>query len=252
MPRQAIDPAYGEACELLAGKRVADAIDLLARAVEREPDDGELWSLLGVAQCSAGQVSDSIASLETALTLTPVGPEGRLALALGYEVIQKRELATDLFVGLREEDGLPYRVLEPLSRALARADQPALALEVCQHAAVRRPDEVGPLRGIAFYLSQLGRNSEEILTVLFKAFHLDPEHFDTRMQLARRLHEAGRCQEASYLLSVVQIETSCCPSCLNAMREIFAAAGDHENAHRCVSTLVALAATHDHTDYPAE
>lgn len=245
------DAIYREACALLAHNRVADAIDRLIDAVGDQPDEGVLWSLLGVAQWSAGQVGDSIASLETALTLAPLGAEGRLALALGYEVIQKRALATDLFVGLREEDDLPYRVLEPLARALARAEKPELALEVCQQAVLRRPDEVGPLRGVAFYLDRLGRGPEEAIPVLFKAFHLEPENFDTRMLLARRLHESGQTREAAYLLSVIDIESSSCPSCLNAMREIFASAGDHENAQRCVSTLVAIASERNHSEYPA-
>lgn len=250
MRSEATNTTHAEACALLADRHVADAIDLLGEAVEQDPDAGQLWSLLGVAHWTAGQVVDSIAALETALTLVPVGPEGRLALALGYEVIQKRALALDLFLGLNREEHLPLRVLEPLSRAFARADRLELALGVCRRAAKQHPDEVGPLRGIAFYLAKLGRDPEEILPVLFQAFHLDPDDFDTRLLLARRLHEAGRSTEAAYLLSIVEIETACCASCLHRMREIFMAACDLENADRCLSTLVALIDDPDNPECP--
>ncbi|MEO1498611.1 MAG: tetratricopeptide repeat protein [Planctomycetota bacterium] len=241
MNSEAVETTFVSARRLLASGECTEAIELLEAAVADSPDEGTLWCLLGVAQWGIGSVEDSIASLETATTLVPVGAEGRLALALGYEVIQKRELASDLFVGLLSEEHLPYAVLEPLSRALARAKQPALALEVCQRAAGRRPDSAGPLRGMAFYMTQLDRASEEILPVLFKAFHLEPEDFDTRMQLAKRLLDCGRLEEAAYLMSVIEIESSCCPSCLVAMQEIFEAAGDSDNARRCLETLIAIA-----------
>jgi len=90
-------------------------------------------------------------------------------------------------------------------------------------------------------MTQLDREPEEILPVLFKAFHLEPQDFDTRMQLARQLLDCGRQQEASYLLSVLDIEQSGCPSCLTMMQEIFESAGDSENAERCLKTLIAIA-----------
>jgi Flp pilus assembly protein TadD len=255
MASHTTDAAYTEACALLASGNTCRAIDALTAAVEDEPDEGRLWALLGVAQWSVGAVTDSIASLETALTLVPLEVEGRLALALGYEVIQKRDLAADLCVGIAHEDNLPYRVLEPLSRALGRANEPQLALDVCREASRRRPHDAGPLRGMAFYMARLGKarfggEGEEVLAVLFRAFHLEPDDFDTRLLLAHRLRDCGRVNEAAYLLATVAIETAACPRCLNAMREIFIDAGDAENAARCISALVSIA-DGSPSDYPA-
>lgn len=250
MASDTTDAAYTEACALLASGNTCRAIDALTVAVEHEPDEGRLWALLGVAQWSVGAVTDSIASLETALTLIPLEVEGRLALALGYEVIQKRKLAADLCVGIAEEDNLPYRVLEPLARALGRANEPQLALDVCREASRRRPHDAGPLRGMAFYMSRLGKDAEAILAVVFRAFHLEPDDFDTRLLLAHRLRDCGRATEAAYLLATVAIETAACPRCLNAMREIFLDAGDAENAARCISALVAIA-DQSPNNYPA-
>jgi hypothetical protein len=244
------DTAYAEACAMLASGNTCRAIAALVNAVEQEPDEGRLGALLGVAQWSVGAVTDSIASLETALTLIPLEVEGRLALALGYEVIQKRELAADLCVGIAEEDNLPYRVLEPLSRALGRADKPELALDVCREAVRRRLGDAGPLRGVAFYMARLGKDDDEVLPVLFRAFHLEPDDFDTRLSLAKRLRDCGRATEAAYLLAGVPIELSNCPRCLNAMREIFIDADDAENAARCLGALAAIADGYL-TDHPA-
>jgi cytochrome c-type biogenesis protein CcmH/NrfG len=242
---EASERLYSKACLLLDGQRIGDALRVLRGAIKKHPDHGRLWALLGVAQWGVGAVTDSIASLETALTLVPLGADGRLALALGYEVIQKRDLATSLFCGLSEEEGLPDGVLEPLARALGRAGQFGRALRICHEASQRSPAEPGPLRGVAHYLEMLGRPPEEVIAVLFRALHLDPDNFDTRLRLAERLCDVRQPREAAYLLADLPIELSRCSRCLRRMRQVFVSAGDGENATRCVLALAAIGAAID-------
>jgi hypothetical protein len=99
-------------------------------------------------------------------------------------------------------------------------------------------------------MARIGKGDEEILPVLFRAFHLEPDDFDTRLLLARRLRDCGRAVEAAYLLAAAPIELSSCPRCLHTMREIFVDAGDAENAARCIAALAAIAED-DPTNYPA-
>lgn len=241
MTSDVIEVTCASARSQLAAGDCSGAIDRLSDAVAMEPDAGKLWTLLGVAQWSVGAVHEAIASLETALTLTPLDAPARLALALGYEVIQKQDLANGLLESLLAEKDLPLPVLEPLARALGRGRRPALALEVCRRAAALDTDSPLPLRGVAFYMAQLGRGHEEIVPVLLRALRLDPTNFNIRIQLARRLRECDRTDEAARLLSPVAIESSRCPSCLRAMREIFEEVGDEHNASRCEETLSLVA-----------
>lgn len=217
------------------------ALAELSAVVDAAPDEGRLWELLGIGHWEIGQVRESIAALETAMTLVPLGPEATLALGLGYEVIQKLPLAKDLFIDLAGRDALPLRVLEPLARGLGRANESGLALAMCERAATSQPDELGPLMGMVFYMGRLGRPAEHLLPVLLRALGLAPEDFTIRMLAARCLHDCGLAEDAAELLRVADYLDSSCPSCLHAMQEIFLAAGDEPAAADVVERLADVA-----------
>lgn len=225
---------------VLAGE-YAVAVEELSVALQANSDAGRLWELQGQAHLALGDATEAVGCLEHAMCLVPLSIEGRLALGHGYELTGRKEVAKSAFVQLASEDNLPLVVFEPLARALGRANEQALALGVCTEAARRTPDSSAPLMGMVFYQRQLGFKPDRVLPLLFRAFHLDPDDFDIRLTLARMLHECGQAQEAAELLSVVEIETSRCPSCLVAMQQIFEEAGDQHRVGQCVDALIALA-----------
>lgn len=213
------------------------AIADLSIALDESPDEGRLWELLGLGQWKFGAVQESIRSLETAMTLIPLGAKATLALALGYEVIQKFSLAKGLLVELATRNELPTTVFEALARGLGRANEPALALAVCQRAAAAHPDKLGPLMGIVFYMGRLGVSSERMLPPLFRALDIASKDFSIRMLTARCLHDCGLSEDAAEVLRVVSFLDSRCPNCLRVMQEVFHAAGDERTAAQVVERL---------------
>ncbi len=229
--------ALREARRLLTDNDCPAAIEKLNQALADSPDDGRLWDLLGVALWDSGAVQDSIEALEHATILVPLSPEGQLALGLGYEVVQKRELALELLLGLAGRDHLSPAILEQLARALGRAGEFSTALHVCQRAASAMPESPAPLLGVAYYMTRLGASSEQLLPALFRAMHLDPHDTGVRILLARRLHDCGMSEDAAEVLRLVDLSKYRCVRCLAAMQEIFQAAGDFESADECQAAL---------------
>ena len=217
------------------------AIAELDAALVDFPDEGQLWDRLGVALWDAGTAHESVDALEHATTLVPLSPEGQLVLALGYEVLQKRELSTELLIRLASRDPLPVRVLEQLARALGRAGEDSVALHVCQRAQRALPEAAAPLLGIAYYMARLGASSQQMLPALFSALHLDPENSAVRILLARRLHDCGLHEDAAEVLRLVDFSKCDCRNCLQAMHEIFQSAGDVALAAECKQLVGNLA-----------
>jgi Flp pilus assembly protein TadD len=216
------------------------AFKYLAVALSLAPDDGRCRELMGITHWEAGSPVEAVCHLERATLLTPLSPVGQLALALGYEVSGRRELSRDMLIALAGRAVLPLEVFEPLARALGRNGEPLLALETCRRASQADPGSTGPLLGAVFYMNQLGAPSQQTLSVLFRAHHLDPDDLSIRTLLARRLHDSGLSGEAAELLAVVDFSRVGCRSCLAAICEILLAAGDHERAAHCQKIVDSL------------
>lgn len=237
MPTSTVERVLRNAQSLLEENDCPTAIEELQRTIDEFPDEGRLLDLLGVALWDSGSVQESIDTLEQASMLVPLSPEAQLALGLGYEVAQKRELASNVLISLASRENLSPSILEQLARALGRANELSVALHVCERAAQLQPDSTAPLLGISYYMARLGASSRQILPVLFRALHLDPEDNSLRILLARRLHDCELCDEAAEVLRVVDSSSTTCPNCLYAMHEIFQAAGDTGRAAECYSLL---------------
>ncbi|MEM9185689.1 MAG: tetratricopeptide repeat protein [Planctomycetota bacterium] len=231
---------YCSAAGHVANHDYQSAIRELTSALAQHPDAGRLWELRGQVHLADNDPVDAVSCLEHAQCLVPLSPESEFALAQGYERTGKRQPACEMLKALARRDDLPLNVLEPLARALGRHRKPQLALSICRQAASRMPDMPAPLLGMVFYQRRLGLPPEQMLPVLFRAFHLEPEDFTIRLTLARMLHESDRSTEAAQLLSVVALDSTRCPNCLSAMQAIFEDACDHERAHRCAELRAAI------------
>ncbi|MCH2595173.1 MAG: hypothetical protein MKZ95_05115 [Pirellulales bacterium] len=223
----------------LAGK-LEQARDELEAALQLDSNAGQLWELLGMVSYTQGDSSQTVDALEQASLLVPLANCSQYVLAVCYEKREQIDPAHAIYRHLASLNELDDNLLEPVTRALGRCDDCEGALRVCRLAARRNPDCPEPLIGMVFYMRRLNRSSEQILPLLFRAFHLNPEDNDCRLILARTLHECGRSDEAAYLLSYLAIEEFRCPNCLSAMEAIFNAAGDEENLARCHVALKAI------------
>ncbi|MEN1678633.1 MAG: tetratricopeptide repeat protein [Planctomycetota bacterium] len=235
-----LDEVYRSAAVKVAAGDYATAVTDLTESLRVDPDAGRLWELRGQAHLALGETVEAVSCLEHATCLVPLSIEARMALGRSYELTGRKELACQVFLTLVKVERIPFGVLEPLARALGRLGQLRAALRLCFDASERDPESPAPLLGIAFYQRRLGYPPEKLLCSLLQAFHLQPDDFDIRLTLARTLHQCRRSEEAASLLSVVDIETSMCPSCLAAMQRIFEAAGDEERARRCMNSLVSI------------
>ena len=119
-------------------RKLAEAVTLLEKYVELEPDSSHGWTALGVAQSRDEDVPSAAASFERALELDP-----RNAYAL-------RNLG-----------------------ALLGKESPQQALPSLERAARLMPDDQGAQYGYAQCLLQLG-NSDEADRVFVKAIELSP------------------------------------------------------------------------------
>ena len=227
----------------LAGK-LKFAREELELAVGIDDDAGQLWELLGMVAYADGDVKLAIDALEHASLLVPLANCSQFVLAVCYEKREQVDPALAIYRHLASQANLDDNLLEPVARALGRCDDCEYALKVCRLAACRDPATTEPLMGMVFYMKRLHRPPEQILPVLFRAFHLNPEDCDCRLTLARTLHECGQSDEAAYLLACLPIEEFRCVNCLIAIHTIFAAAGDDKNLARCIATLQSLEEGH--------
>ncbi|MEM8947437.1 MAG: hypothetical protein AAGD11_19845 [Planctomycetota bacterium] len=216
------------------------ARETLDAALSVDADAGQLWELLGMVAYADSDINGAVDALERASMFVPLANCSQFVLALGYEKQHRDEPAYTIYRHLAAQRNLDDNLLEPVARALGRFDDCQGALNVCRLAARRSPDTTEPLMGMVFYMQRLGRPTEQILPVLFQSLHLDPEDNDCRLATARALHDCSRHEEAAYLLSQMPIESCRCPSCLNSMQMIFAAACDEESLSRCLAAQQAL------------
>lgn len=213
----------------------------LRSAVEINEDSGELWELLGQVCYTKGRINEALDAFEHASLLIPLSARGQFILGRCYEYVGQDMTAIAIYQHLATIRSLESDLLEPLARALGRADQCEAALRVCRDAANRFPEAPEPLMGIVFFMRRLCRPVEQILPCLFRAHHLDPEDVDCRVTLAWLLHECGRSVEAAHYLSVIPLEEFRCGNCLTGMKAVFSAAGDQDNARRCADSIRARA-----------
>ena len=118
--------------------RLREAMEILGKAVQIDPDDANSWNALGVAQSRAGDVDKAVISLKKSNDLDP--GNGYTARNLGALIAKKSA-----------EEALPY----------------------LKKAAEILPEDQQAQYGLAFCLLQLGKSSDADVA-LKKAIDIDP------------------------------------------------------------------------------
>ncbi len=221
-------------CFELAGLgRLAEAEDLLDRAVLEFPDDGRLWQSVGLFRHRAGDFAGACRSLETAGLLVPLDPSARCALAECFARTGHAGLAGDLYRDLLNDRRCPDELLPQVAAGLGYLGMYGDALATCLELTRRAPEMAEAHFGVAFYLRRLGRPPEAILPVVARAHELAPDVPLYRISLATLLDHAGRREEARDLIRDLDLDSVSCRGCLRRMTTIFLGAGQDQRVEGC-------------------
>lgn len=229
------------AIDLYKQQRYNETLDVLRRAIERQPHNGKLWELLGITHHAMGDNAQATHALEVANTLVPLFAGGQCVLAKCYAAAGHKELAGDMYRHVLSLQDLPGRILPVVATGLGALGEYALALDACRRAAACEIDDGQPLFGMAHYMQRLGHPPEMIASVLRKAVAIEPDCFKYRYALANTCYCMGRMDEAyTALQDIVDpklLGTIRCPNCVRRMQAIFETSGDRTRCDACRERL---------------
>jgi len=210
-----------ERCIGLAGVgRLVEAEGLAGRAVQGDPEDGNLWQFLGLIRHRLGDLTRARSALEVASALVPLEPSARRALADCYARTGHAELAGDLYRALAVDARCPTDLLPAVASGLGGLGRHEDALKACRELIRRDPSCHEGHFGVAFYLRRLGMPPEAALPSVATAFELAPDLLLYRISLAALLDHVGRRDEAHDLLRDVDPGAVQCRCCLRRMATI--------------------------------
>jgi len=187
------DALYREARSRCQQGQIAEGIDLIRRALARDPGQARFHTLLGMALSNIGRAAEALNSFDQAIALGAADAHGSRA---------------DALMAL----GRPAEAVESFDRALAR--DPASVADWCNRGAAllelgrageaaesfARATALAPDFAEAYYnhgnaLAQLGRHAESIVSY-DRALALRPGYVDALNNRANALNQLGRLPEA--------------------------------------------------------
>jgi len=218
--------------------------------IEDSEDHGHAWELLGLVFHDNGQFAAAADALERASLLIRVGPEARIALATAYGQLQRKRLATELYLELalvgNGEDELEPELLLQIAAGLESLDQPRLAMEVCRRAdkVIRESGDDSAIAQVVydmgFYSIRAGFPAHVTESLTRRAIDLEPQNPHFRVGLVSLLIQLDRFEEAfacAQSFSGQQISEVHCKCCLERIANLLHSFGDVQRAARCRERL---------------
>jgi tetratricopeptide (TPR) repeat protein len=217
-----------------------EALRVAQAGLDKQPNDGRLWDLVGLIQHARGEFNTACRAIETASLLVPLTPPVQCVLAETYLQSEQGELARLIYEHLAKLSDLPVYLLSKIASGLGRVGEIHLALQVCRRAAGRQPECDAPLFAMAYYMGRLRYPLEVILPVLDRAISLAPDCVLYRVSKAMLLERHGRTAEAVSVVRAVpvaELASLRCGRCLARLCQLFLGAGDTERAAACRQAL---------------
>ncbi len=179
----------------LAQGRPADAVELIARAVESKPDEVQYLSNLGVALNAAGRNEEAVVVLQRAIGLNLEFAEAFSNLGMALRALNRLDDAVSAYrraVRLRpSEAGFHFNLANALNDAGYMFD----AESAYRRAVHLRPNYSAAVGGLAAMLDKEGRASEAI-DLLDKAIKAQPQDAQLHLRRSRALYHQGRLDDA--------------------------------------------------------
>jgi len=195
-----------EGFDLVMDGRYAEAIPVLEKALELEPEFARAHVTLGLARMELDDLPGAMKDFQRALDLDPYSSEALNDLGLAY---LRQDRPDEAIPHLRRAiaiNFLSWRAEYNLALALARKDLLDEALAHVERAAALAPDEVEVAADHGLLLARLKRYPEAA-GVLEHALALDPEHERAWKILARTCLEGGNDVGAVRALSAIVART---------------------------------------------
>jgi tetratricopeptide (TPR) repeat protein len=194
-PGPAAEPLpLGPALALLRAGRHVDLEASVRRLLERHPDAGVLWTLLGAALF--GQGKDHLAALETAARLLPNDPEAQTNLGNALRARGRLEEAAARHrqaIELKGDYAEAHLNLGSVLRDLGRQEEAAANF---LRALAIKPDLPLAHNNLGLVL-QTSERPEEAIAAHRRALALRPDFPEAHAGLGSALHRLGRLEEAA-------------------------------------------------------
>jgi adenylate cyclase len=194
---------------------VAEAVLLLERAIETEPDFGVAYALLGLCRAHVaihgwvqpvrGEFEEALRLTEKAARLAPSSPEANYSLAFSLSLVGKADKAVTAArraIDLNPNHAEAYAVL---ALALVFAGDPEGCLDACKKSARSSPRD---FRGNHLYNAMahgyfmLG-DYENAVDAATKGNHLDPTNYGQMLTLAAANAYLGNAEDAKHYVDML-------------------------------------------------
>jgi tetratricopeptide (TPR) repeat protein/ADP-heptose:LPS heptosyltransferase len=171
------------------------ALPLLRRAVELQPDNPDYHHNLGVALAHRNELDAAVACFREALRLKPEGTSALSNMGLALAQQGKLDEAVTAFQDcLRIQPGA-VDVLHRVANVLRAAKKPADAVPYLQQAVSLSPQSADLHHSLGLALADLGRNDDAIAAYR-EALRIDPKYADALNNLGIILQNVGKADEA--------------------------------------------------------
>ncbi|MGD8911072.1 MAG: tetratricopeptide repeat protein, partial [Chromatiales bacterium] len=190
-----LEARYLLALLLLQGGDAEQAVELLLKVQQQEPENATYLCNLGVAMLRAERAEEAVAYLNQALELRPDYVQARYSLGSAYIACKQPELAEELFRELcaRDEGNADYQCAH--ADALREMGMWRQALTLYRKALQLNPDFSRAHTNLGPMLAHFGQ-SDEALTHCLRAVELAPESAQVHKNLGDCLFLLERFEEA--------------------------------------------------------
>ena len=172
------------------------AVGLYRQLLLAEPNNAQVWYLLGAACAQLGQLDEARSSLRQATGVNPRHAEAHNHLGV---VLAQQASLDDAITSFRRALELKpdsLEVLNNLGLALLRQDKPDDAIAMFQRALEIKPDDVKARHNLHRALRERG-HFEELLTSQRQAVGQQPESAQAHNDLGLTLYEQGKLDDAA-------------------------------------------------------